>query len=350
MPRIKAATFMLSLATLCVPALAQGTDPAVRDNASASALNYVQGQVTLDGEPVTTNPNSEPRQLPAGAMIATTNGSADIMLAPGALLRIGHGTDVQFVTSDGHRAEVRLEKGRANVAVNNVRPGSLLLVDLPNGQTQILKSGLYTFDTASQTVRVFNGEVGEFPGANINSSEKPVKVKEGKEVVLSDPSVRPVKFDRDDSQDGLLPWTGAQETQAAMGGGAISAKAGYAEAGYAPAAYGYGSAPYAYGDDFGYGYGYGLGYPYGLYGYPYGFYGAPFGLGLGIGYYGGYGGFYGRGYGYGIGHGYGYGHGYGVAVGHGYGGGVASGHSFGGGGFHGGGGGGFHGGGGGGHR
>ena len=330
MPRIKAATFMLSLATLCVPAFAQGTDPAVRDNFSASTLNYVQGQVMLDGQPVTTNPNSVRRQLHPGDTLATTSGTADIMLAPGALLRIGQGTDVQLVASDGHRAEVRLESGRANVAVNTVRSGSLLLVDMPDGQTQMLKSGLYAFDTPSQTVRVFNGEADEFPGINTDAAEKPVKVKEGHEVVLSDPKVKEVSFDRNDAQDGLLPWTGPQETQAAMADGAVNAKAGYVEAGYAPAAYGdgYGDGSYAFG--YGYpGYGFGWGYPYGFYGYPYGFYGYPFGFGLGIGYYGG---FYGRGFGYGRGYGF---------AGRGYGGAFAAGRGFGGGaGFHGGGGGG----------
>ena len=287
MPRAQMTTLLLSLATLCVSAAyAQDTNQAVRDSASTSALNYVQGQATLDGQSVATNGNGAPRPLHAGDVLATANGSADVMLARGALLRVGNRSSVQVVADSPERAEVRLDSGRANVAVNMVPEGTLLLVDMPNGQTQLLKSGLYTFDTQSETMRVYHGEADAFQGANTQAAEKPVKVKEGHELVMSE-GFKPGKFDEADNAD-LLPWTGPQETRAALADGAVSS-------GYAPVAYGYG-APYGYGFGDGYGYGYGpyyAGYPY--WGSPYGFYGYPF-FGFGIGYFGG--GFYGRGYGY----------------------------------------------------
>ena len=335
MPRIKASVLMLSLATLSVPAFAQGTGQAVRDN-SFSALNYVQGHASLDGQAVTTNPNQPPRPLHAGDTLATTDGSADVMLAPGSLLRLGQGTEVSLVASNGNRAEVRVEGGRANVAVNMIRPGGLLLVDMPGGQTQILERGLYTFDSSTATVRVFNGKADVFPGQNTDTRVKPVKVKDQHEVVLSDGRLKPTTFDRMASEDDLLPWTGPQEARAdgdygVPANGAVSGGQG----GYSTVAYGPG--PYAFGDGYGYGYpgyGYGLGwgFPYGFYGYPYGFYGYP-----GIAFFGGA---------YGIGHGYGHPYGYGYGVRGGF---VGAGRGYGGGGFHGGGfaGGGFHGGGGG---
>ena len=368
MPRIKAATLMLSLATLSVPALAQGTDPAVRD-ISSSALNYVQGQATLNGQPVTTTPNAALRRLHAGDELVTAAGSADVMLSPGSLLRIAQGTTVHLVTTGSHRAEVRIESGRANVAVNMVRPGHLILIDLPNGQTQILDRGLYTFDTASETVKVFNGKANVYPGSNTESDVKPVKVKDEHEVVLSDARVKPAKFDRVDEESELLPWTGVQEAHADGDYGLQGEGGGnaYEDGAYSSTSYGYGPGygGLGFGGGYGYpGYGYGWGFPYGGYGYPYGFYGSPFGLGLGFGY-SGYGGGYGGsdfgyhgpsygGYGRGLGsHGPSYG-GYsggyrgGVSGGRAFsGGGVRSGGGFGGGGFHGGGG-GFHGGGGGG--
>ena len=328
MPRIKAAILTLSLATLSVPALSQGTDPAVRD--FSAALNYVQGQATLDGQPVTRDAaTSSPRQLHSGDVLATTAGSADVMLTPGSLLRLGSGTNVELVAVQGDRTEVRLENGRANVAVNTLRQNHLVLVDLPDGQTQILQRGLYTFDTAGETVRVFNGEANVFPGSSTQTSVKPVKVKEEHEVVLSDNRVRPVKFERAEMQGTLLPWTGPQEAHADGDYGLPAQTQGNSDPGYSAVAYGYGAEPGA----LAYGYpGYGWGYPYGLYGYPYGFYGYPFGIGVGFGYGGLYrGGHYGGGYGYG---------GYrGSYIGGGYRGGLAAARGSGGGGFHGGGGG-----------
>ncbi len=341
MPRTSATALLLSLATLSVPALSQGTNPAVRD--SYSALNFVQGQATLDGQPVTTDPNASPRILHPGETLATATGTADVMLVPGTLLRLGQNTTAQIVAGTDGRAEARIENGRANVAVNALAPKSLLLVDMPNGQTQLLKRGLYTFDVPSETARVYNGEADAFPGSDTASNAKPVKVKDDHEVLFGDNRLHPAKFDAEMADNELLPWTGPQEAHADGYYGLTNdgGNGSYAEAGYAPvAAYGY--SPYALGFGYGYGYpyGYGYGYPYGF-GYPFGFgYGYPFGIGFyGRGY--GYGGYYGgRGVigGQGLRNGY-YGGGYAAR---GYSGGArgfAGGGGFGGGGFHGGGGG-----------
>ncbi len=302
MPRTQATALLLSLATLSVPAFAQGTNPAVRD--SYSALNFVQGQATLDGQPVTTNLTATPRILHPGETLATTNGTADVMLVPGSLLRLGQDTTVQIVAATNNRAEARVEAGHANAAVNALAPHSLILVDLPNGQTQMLKRGLYTFDVPSETARVFNGEALAFPGSDTSQAVKPAKVKDDHEVLFGGGRLHPAKFDAELEQSDLLPWTGAQEAhsdgyygltnngnEGAVGGGYLAA----ADYGYSPYALGLGfGGGYPYGYGFG---GYGLG-GYGLYGfgYPFGFgYGYPFGFG-GLGYggygYGGYGGGY----------------------------------------------------------
>ncbi len=331
MPRTKATALLLTLATLSVPAFAQGTNPAVRD--SSAALNYVQGQVTLDGQPVTGDLTRSPRPLHTGDTVVTTAGSADVVLAPGTLLRLANDTAAEVVAADGNRMEVRLDNGRANIDVNAMRSKSLLLVDLPEGQTQLLKPGLYTFNTETRTVRVYNGGADAFPGSDTSSNVKPVKVKENHEVMLTGDRLHAAGFDRTLNED-LLPWSGSQEAQAAMADGAVTDQS---TTRFTSVGYGYGYGPYAFGAYPYAGFGPGFGYPYGLYGYPYGFYGAPFGFGLGFGFGGGY---YGRGYGYGLGRGYGGG----VRSGIGYGSGVRAGiagpaHGLAGGvGFHGGGG------------
>ena len=297
MPRMTATALMLSLATLSVPALSQGTNPAVRD--SYSALNYVQGTATLDGQSVTTNLTATPRILHPGETIATQEGTADVMLVPGTLLRMGQNTTAEIVAGTNGRAEARIESGRANVAVNAIAPNSLLLVDLPNGQTQLLKRGLYTFDVPSETARVFNGEALAFPGSDTGSSVKSAKVKDDHEVLFGGDRVHPVKFDTEVAQNDLLPWTGPQEAHAdgyygltSGGGEGVVSNAGYlapADYGYSPYALGLGFGlgyPYGYGFGSGYGFGYPFGFGYG-YGYPFGFYGGGFGYG-GFGY-GGYG-------------------------------------------------------------
>jgi len=245
----------------------------------------------------------------SGAIQNNNNRAASVINAQpeqGVLLRYQRNASVHTVASDESRTEIRVDRGIANVDVYHPVTKGLILVDLPGGQTQLLKDGLYTFNASTNTVRVMHGEADAFPAAS--PKEKPIKVKENHQVSFVGNNIRSTSFDDYQASVDLL---------------AIpqSAYAGNPEPGYGYAPYGYGP----YGDGF-----YG-GYPYFAYGYPFWGYG-PFGYGLGFGYYGG--GFYRGGYGYGGGFRGGYGGGYG-------------------GGFHGGGyggGGGFHGGGGGGGR
>ena len=264
---------------------------------------------------------------------------------------------LQTVASDAQHVEFKLDHGRANVMVHDPAQDQLVLVDLPGGQTQLLKNGFYTFNADTNTVRVFSGEADAFAG----SHDKPAKIKGDDQAVFGGGNVKVSYSDPYNSRMDVLPGPNSYaadrgESPQQYGYGAPdNYGGGYYGGGYygGDAFYdgGYGGGydpPYGgYYGGFGYGpydafdypyYGYGWGYPY------YGFgYGLGFGWGGGWGYGGHYGGVYGgRGPGVPINPG-GYGHG-------GYRGGSVGG----GGGFHGGGsfsgGGGHASGGGGGHR
>lgn len=172
---------------------------------------------------------------------------------------------VTTVTHDSQRTEMRLDHGIANVTVHDPEEGSIVLVDLPGGQAQLLKNGLYTFNAVTNTVRVVRGEASVFPG----NETKARKVDEAQAFVFGRDSHAVDVHYRYDRTD-LLP------------GGSY----GYNGAQYAQR---YADGP-VYHDDY-YGYpGYyapyyaGWGYPgWGGWGYPYGGYG----WGVGIGFYGG---------------------------------------------------------------
>jgi len=218
------------------------------------------------------------------ALVQNNNRAASVINSQpeqGVLLRYQRSASVHTVTSDESRTEIRVDRGIANVDVYHPVTKGLILVDLPGGQTQLLKDGLYTFNASTNTVRVMHGEADAFPAAS--AKEKPIKVKENHQVSFVGNNIRATEFDDYQASVDLL---------------AIpqSAYAGNGEPGYAYAPYGYG--PYYDGY---------YGYPYFAYGYPFWGYG-PFGYGLGFGYYGGY---YRGGYGYGGGFRGGYGGGFG---------------------------------------
>jgi hypothetical protein len=219
----------------------------------------------------------------------------------GVWARATHGSGFQTVSAQsGGTTELRIAKGKLNVVVNHPAANSQILVDLPGGQTALVKDGFYTFNADTNTVRVIAGNAETFPG----NGAKGYKVDAAQQFVFGS-SAHAADVNREQAASDVL--AGGRPRQGEARGEGYG-EGGYGEGGYGGAyAEGYGASPYyAWGTpyDYAWGYpffGYGLGYGYGYGGYGYGYPG--FGFGLGYGGFG-YGGFGYGGYGYG-----GYGHG-----------------------------------------
>jgi hypothetical protein len=200
--------------------------------------------------------------------------------APGIWLRSSPDAAVQTVSATADKVELSVTHGLANVSVNHPEENAQVLVDLPGGQTAILKDGFYSFNAATNTVRVFRGEADAF--ARSNPSAKAVPVKEDHALTYGGGSLHAVDFNPAQARQDVLPQGFAHNDERGL-------RPGYGYGRYGDGFYGdgfYGGAPYPYyawGYDpfWGPGWGYGWGYPYG------------FGLGVGFygGYYGGFGGF-----------------------------------------------------------
>jgi hypothetical protein len=286
MPSFKALTLLLSMAALSATALGQTANPA-----RPGTLNYIEGQASIEGRPVT--PNSVGNtELQSGQYLSTANGKAEVLLAPGIFLRLGNDSTVQMVSPNLTQTEVRLERGHANVEVDQLYKQNVVLIDMEKGQTQLLQNGLYTFDADSSTVRVFDGKAGVFPGKDLQTNVKPIDVKASHELVLTGEPTRPQHFDKDKSEDDLYRWSSLRSEY--LGDANVGLAEEYAGTPnfypgwyWAGGPYGYTWLPGAglFWNPFGYGfyspyYLYGGGFIYGRYGrgiYPYG----------GIGYRGG---------------------------------------------------------------
>jgi hypothetical protein len=199
MPRSKVLT-VLSLATLSVATLAQTTV-----SARPGTLNYTEGQAAVDGRQLTAGPESA-TTLAAGQSLSTNTGKAEILLTPGIFLRVGSNSTVQMVSPNLTQTEVRLEQGRANVEVDEIYSQNRILIDMPNGQAQIMKKGLYAFDATNSTVSVFDGQANVYPGVDLQADVKPIEVKGGRRLTLAGDSETPVKFDKDSAKDNLYKW------------------------------------------------------------------------------------------------------------------------------------------------
>jgi hypothetical protein len=311
----------------------QSANPAV-----PGALNYVEGQVSINGQAVNWLSVGS-SELHQGQVVETGNGRAEILLTPGVFLRLGDNSAARMISPDLTKTEVELVKGRADVEVDQLYKQNDLLVKIGGGETRLLKTGLYAFNFENKSVQVFEGEAEVLPEGG---QQKGIAVKKGHELAMNGDGAKPQHFDTAASKDALYNWSSLRSQY--LGEANVQLASAYEGApGFAPGwfwdagLYGYTWLPGdgAFFDPFGYGF-----YsPYYLYdgGFVYG-YGRGFG---GRGYRGGY-----RNGQAGL-HGQTSFHGERADVSHG--GGTAF--QGGGGGFHGGGGGGFHGGGGGGgHR
>ena len=199
MPRLK--VLALSLATLSAFAYAENANPA-----RPGTVNYVEGQVTVQGRLLTSSSVGNTELQPAQS-VSTEDGKAELLLTPGVFLRLGGDTTVKMVSPDLTHTEVKLVQGRADVEVDEIYHQNLILVDMPNGQAQLLKRGLYAFDADDSTTRVFDGKMDVYPGEDLGANVKPITVKGGHQLALSGEPVKPQSFNKDEAKDDLYNWS-----------------------------------------------------------------------------------------------------------------------------------------------
>ncbi len=176
MPRLKA--ILLSLATLCAPvALAQSANPAV-----PGTVNYVEGSASINGRSLNQQSVGY-AQLQPGQVLQTTNGRAELLLTPGVFLRVGENSAVRMISPNLLNTQVALDRGRADIEVDEIHPRNDIQVAESGANTRLLKDGLYAFDADKGTVRVFKGEAALLE--QTGSGQKALKVKGDHQVALA---------------------------------------------------------------------------------------------------------------------------------------------------------------------
>ncbi len=279
-------------------------------------VNYVEGAVYLDGQPLGRNSIGNV-QMAAGGLLETHEGKAEILLNPGIYLRVDDHSTVKMISPYITPTQVEVLRGRAAIEVDQLLKQNVVQVIDHGVTTQLVKTGYYEFNATDGRVKVFKGQA-EVEYAN----DKWAKVKGDHDMTLAQGAKEnEAKFQPNPQEDQLMQWSKLRSQYLAE-----------ANQQMAPAFYGAGFNPGWYWDPYMWDYTFIGGDPfYSPFGW--GFY--PLGWGWGWGGYG-WGGFYGHGFYRGGGF-----YGRGGMGGGGFHGGMD------GGGFHGGmGGGGFHGGGG----
>jgi uncharacterized membrane protein YgcG len=198
MPRLKA--FLLSLATMCAPvALAQTANPAV-----PGTINYVEGSASIDGR-VLNRQSVGSAQLEPGQLLQTGNGRVELLLTPGVFLRVGENSAVRLISPDLLNTQIQLDRGRADIEVDEIRRSNNLQVTEAGVNTRLLKDGLYAFDADKNSVRVFKGEAEL---QERGDGQSLIKLKGDHEVQLAaNAAIKTASFDRKQAEDPLYQWS-----------------------------------------------------------------------------------------------------------------------------------------------
>src|SRR6267378_2911518 len=199
---IAMATSIILAAALSAPAF--GANPA-----RPGTINYVEGQVSIAGQPLDAQAIGS-AELQPGQSLDTQIGKAEILLTPGAFLRLGDNSSVTMISPSLTDTELRLDKGRATVEVAELHQGNNLIITLHGDTVRLLKTGLYDFDADHNLFRVYQGE------AVVRQMNRDVKVKGDRQVALGDRgSPKAEKFNKEQAQDDLYRWSSLRSSYTA---------------------------------------------------------------------------------------------------------------------------------------
>lgn len=220
---LKAAGVLLLAATL---GLAQRTpaaapngllgNPARSDQSPAEQgmpgiINYVEGPASLNGEPLDARAAGHTVAQP-NQTIQTQDGYVEVLLTPGAFLRIGHNSEVVPRSLGLANVQLQVVHGSAMIEAADLVKGTVMQVRMDDSTTQIDKRGLYEFEANQQLVRVLDGK------ASVLKADRVKTIGKGDQIALTDPKLKSHGFDKEVAEaDPLYVWSrvrGEAEAQA----------------------------------------------------------------------------------------------------------------------------------------
>jgi hypothetical protein len=195
---------------LGVSALAAGSIAALAQSAVISArsglIHYVEGQVYVAGQPVETKFGVFP-EVKENQQLKTEEGRAEVLLTPGVFLRLGENSSFRMITN--RLIDTRLEflSGSAVVEAEDIAKDNSITVVRGDASVHPTRKGVYRFDSASNELRVYDGE------AEVTSGDRMVDVKDGHLIALDTLAVH--KFDKTVT-DALNRWSERRDEYVSM--------------------------------------------------------------------------------------------------------------------------------------
>ncbi len=122
----------------------------------ANLVHYIQGEVFRDGKRLPEARMAAAGPWKAGETLKSGAGLAEIMLAPGVVLRMAEHTDLKLSEAARERTVVDLASGSIAVEIVNSKPG-LLIVRFGEASISADQPGVYRIGGDPAEVRVYDG-------------------------------------------------------------------------------------------------------------------------------------------------------------------------------------------------
>jgi hypothetical protein len=186
---------LLAMAAFCVVPSSAAT------SAVPGAVNYIEGQVTVDGRAVTSTSVGS-LTLQPNQVIQTTQGRAEMLLTPGIFLRMGDNSSVRMVSPSLSDTRVQVLTGDVIVEADQVFKDSNISVMLGATTSRLAKHGLYDFNANTGQVSVLDGKL------EVLSDDHHIDLGKGHEVAVAGP-LKGQHFDTKalEQQNQLYAWS-----------------------------------------------------------------------------------------------------------------------------------------------
>jgi hypothetical protein len=126
-------------------------------SAKSGMVNYVEGTVSLDGQPVKVKIDNFP-SIRNGSELRTEEGRAEVLLGPGVFMRLGENSAVRMVSNDIMSSRLEFLGGSVIVESAELEKNQSVGFTYKGSSIDLLKKGVYRFDGEPAQISVYDGE------------------------------------------------------------------------------------------------------------------------------------------------------------------------------------------------
>jgi hypothetical protein len=166
-------------------------------SAHSGVVNYFEGEVTVNGQAPPSKPGTF-AEIKENKEITTQMGRAEVLLTPGAMLRVGENSSLRMVSNKLADTKLDFLSGSAILDQLEVAPFNSVSISYQDYVVAFPKKGVYRFDSEPAQLKVYSGD------AVVTHGAESVHLTAGHEMAFT-PALVSERFDPK-SGDALYRW------------------------------------------------------------------------------------------------------------------------------------------------